>query len=198
MLDRFTEALTGRRLGGALLVLGGLIVAYVVLFGGGDGKGPDSPAKAKVESVRLVSVPQLGLAFAHPRTWTRTVSGHVIRLTSPDDSSVMTFSSPLDGRREDDVKGALEQGLRKRYAPAKIVRDGEGKLGKRKVKSFELQGTEPGGKDRIRALALIGSSAYRTYAITLLTPARPSAERLAQVQQILATVRFSKPTRPPE
>ncbi|MEA2613744.1 MAG: hypothetical protein QOI52_1703, partial [Chloroflexota bacterium] len=75
MLDRFLEALTGRRVGGALFVLAGLIVAGVVLS-----RDDPPPAKPKVQPARLVSVPQLGLAFAHPRTWKRTVAGQVIRL----------------------------------------------------------------------------------------------------------------------
>jgi len=188
MLDRFLEALTGRRVGGALFVLGGLIVAGVVLFNGGE----DPPPKAKIQPVRLVSVPQLGLAFAHPRTWRRTVSGAVIRLRSPDRSSVMTFASPLRGRHTKRVKQALKDALVKRLKPARILRDAPAKLGSRPVTTFELRGRGP-GKQVTRALVFVGSSAYRTYAVTLLTPGRPSARRLAEAQQILATVSLSKP-----
>ena len=188
-MDRFLEALTGRRLGGALFVLVGLIVAGVVLSRLG---GDDPPPKPKIQPVRLVSVPQLGLAFAHPRTWRRTVSGQVIRLRSPEGSAVMTFSSPLRGRQTRRVRLALKAALLDRLKPAKVLRDGPGKLGSRPVTTFELRGTGA-GKKVTRALVLAGSSAYRTYAVTLLTPGRPSAKRLAEAQQILATVSLSKP-----
>lgn len=189
MLDRFLDALTGRRLGGALFVLTGLIVAGFVLWPGGD---EDRAPKAKIQPVRLVSVPQLGLAFAHPSTWSRTASGSVLRLRSPDGNALLTFASPVEGRQTARVKAALKQGLRKRYRPAKVVDESPGKLGKNKVKTFELQGSGEDDK-RVRALVFVGSSKYRTYAVTLITSATPSAKRLVQVQQILATVRFTKP-----
>ncbi len=190
MPDRFLDALTGRRLGGALFVLCGLIVAGVVLWPSDD--GDDRAPKAKIQPVRLVSVPQLGLAFAHPSTWSRTTSGSVLRLRSPDGSALLTFASPLEGRQPARVKDALKEALRKRYRPAKIVDDGKGKLGKHNVTTFELEGSGDDDKG-VRALVFVGNSAYRTYAVTLLTPANPSAKRLVEVQQILATVRFTKP-----
>lgn len=190
MLDRFLEALTGRRLGGALLVLGGLIVAGVVLWPSGH---EDAHAPRKIVPVRLVSVPQLGLAFAYPSTWSRTVAGRVIRLRDADRDATLTFSSPVEGRYARRVRDALKQELRKRLAPATIVHEGLGRLGRRRVMTFELQGSSAG--DHVRALVLVGSSPYRTYAVTLLTAARPSAKGLAQVQQILATVRLTKPQR---
>ena len=36
-----------------------------------------------VQRARIVSVPQLGLTFAYPATWSRDVSGTVIRLRAP-------------------------------------------------------------------------------------------------------------------
>ncbi len=190
MLDRFLDALTGRRASGALFVLAGLIVAGVVLWPRDD----PPPAKPKIQPARLVSVPQLGLAFAHPRTWKRTVSGRVLRLRSPDRSSVMTLSSPLEGAHTQAVKRAIKDALLRRLKPARILRDGPAKLGSRPVTSFELRGR--GQRKQItRALVLVGSSTYRTYAVTLLTPARPSARRLAESQQILSTVTFSRPLR---
>ena len=72
--DASLDALTGRRLGGALFVLGGLVVAAIVLWPSGGDDDARGQAPAKIQPVRIVSVPQLGLAFAHPRTWTRSVS----------------------------------------------------------------------------------------------------------------------------
>jgi len=188
MLDRFLEALTGRRVGGALFVLGGLVVAAAVL----TARGNDSPPKPRIQPTRLVSVPQLGLAFAHPRAWKRTVSGQVIRLRSPDRSSVMTFASPVSGRQPARVKRALRVALLDRLKPAKILRDGPAKLGRQEASTFELRGTGP--KRRVtRALVFVAGTRFRTYAVTLLTPARPSAKRLAEAQQILATVSLSQP-----
>jgi hypothetical protein len=190
MLDRFLEALTGRRLGGALFVLAGLLVAGAVVFGRGDAE--KAPAQPKTESVRLVSIPELGLTFAHPSAWKRTVSGRVITLRSPDSSTLLTFSSPLPGRQRPAVHSALEQALRKRFAPAKLVRQAPGKLGQHPVTTFELRGFGP-NKQALRVLGLVGETAYRTYAVTVITPARPSARRLVEVRAIFDTVRFTVP-----
>jgi hypothetical protein len=193
MRDAYLDALTGRRLGGALFVLCGLILAAYVLWPSGDGdrKPP------KIQPVRIVSVPQLGLAFAHPRTWKRTIAGRVIRLRSPDGAAVLTFASPTTGSHSKEVKAQLKSLLRKRFGDAKIVHDGPAKLGRRKVLSFEITGVTAGSGET-RALVLVGSSAYRTYAVTLLTPAVPSAKRLVEAQEILATVRLSKPVAAPK
>ncbi|MDQ3676942.1 MAG: hypothetical protein M3401_09095 [Actinomycetota bacterium] len=181
------EALTRRRLGGAVLVLAGVVVAAVVLW-------PDGGGRTAPQPVRLVSVPQLGLALAHPSTWKQRIDGRVLRLRGPDGSAVLTFSAPLAGRNPRGVKAAMERALLKRLAPAEIVRDGPGRLGARRVTSFELVGFAADYK-RVRALVLIDSTPYRTYAVTLLTAGRPSRRRLAEVQQILATVRLTKPVR---
>jgi hypothetical protein len=89
------------------------------------------------------------------------------------------------------VKAALKSALLKRLRPAKVVRDGPGQLGDRQVTSFEISGRASNGP--VRALALVDSTPFRTYAVTLLTGERPSRRRLAEVQQILGTVRLTKP-----
>jgi hypothetical protein len=192
MADKYLDALTGRRLGGALFVLLGLVVAAIVLWPEGD----DAGKPPKIQAVRIVSVPQLGITFAHPRTWKRTVSGTVIRLRSPERAAVLTFASPTAGRYTDRLKADLKAVMRKRFDDVRFVHEGPAKLGSRKVTSFELQGVRAGSGE-IRALVLVGSSAWRTYAVTLLTPGLPSAKRLVEAQQILATVRLFEPRRPP-
>ncbi len=190
MLDRFLEALTGRRLGGALFVLAGIVVAIAVLQArGGD---DDGARKGAVQRARIVSVPQLGLTFAYPATWSRDVSGTVIRLHAPREAAVMTFATPVAGRQDARMKSATLEALRIRYAPAKVLREGPARLGPRKVASFELQGKGPRG-GVVRVLALVGSSDFRTYVVTLTTPGRPSAKSLVQARQVLATVRLPKP-----
>jgi len=191
MLDRFLDALTGRRLGGALFVLGGLIVAGAVIWGTGGDDGDDE-GKPAVQRARIVSVPELGLTFAYPRTWRSSTQGRVITLRSPDRSSILTFASPVQGRQRPAVRAALEEGLRERFKPAKIVSRRAGKLGQHPVTTFELRGVGP-NKKAIRALALVGDTDYRTYAVTLITPSRPSAKRLDEARQIFRTVRFTVP-----
>jgi hypothetical protein len=170
-------------------MLCGLAVAAIVLWPGGDDR-PDPP---KIQPVRIVSIPQLGITFAHPRTWKRTVAGAVVRLRSPEQAAVLTFSSPTAGRHVDRLKADLIKLLRKRFGNAKIVHDGPAKLGSRSATSFEMDGVTASGSET-RALVIVASSPYRTYAVTLLTPGLPSAKRLAEAQQMLATVRLFKPT----
>ncbi|MDP2710325.1 MAG: hypothetical protein Q8O56_03820 [Solirubrobacteraceae bacterium] len=191
MLDRITEALTRRRLGGAVLLLAGIAVAAIVLWP--DDGDDDEPVRAKVAPVRLVSVPPLGLAFGHPTSWKRTVRGRVIELRSPDRSVVMIFSSPVAGEEPRAAKAAAEKALRKQFAPAKIVRDGPGKLGPRTVATFELTGRDKTGP--VRVLVLVGTTPQRTYVVTLLTGGDPTVARIREARQILNTVRFSKPVK---
>lgn len=179
--------MTRRRLGGAALILGGLVVAALVLW---PALRSDEPTQARAAPVRLVTVPQFGLALAHPRSWSRKVSGRVIRVRSPDGTAILTFSS-FPGREPKRVKAALKGALKTRFSPATIVRDGPGLLGARRVDSIELSGFDPSG--RVRALAMVEDTPYRTYTVTLLTPSHPSRGRLLEVSRILATVRFTKP-----
>ena len=189
-MNRLVELLTRRRLGGAALVLAGLFVAGIVLWP--VLRGDDDGAGAREPEARLVSVPELGYAFGHPRDWKRTVSGRVIRLRSPEGSAVMTFSSPVPGQQPKRVKAAVRRFLTRSLEPATVVRDGPGRLGDRTVESLEISGYTEGA--RVRALALVEDTEHRTYAITLLTPRRPSRKRLAEVAQILDSVQFSRPT----
>jgi hypothetical protein len=188
MPHRITAALTRRRLGGAVLVLAGIIVVAIVLWPGG---GSDS-AKTKPLPVRIVSIPPLGLGFAHPREWKRTVSGETIRLTSPDSSLILIFSSPFDRPGVGFAKSEAKSTLLKRFAPAKIVHEGRSPLGRAgDVQSFELTGER---EERIvRALVHVSASRWRTYVVTMLTGENPSKRTLAEARRILSTVNFSKP-----
>jgi hypothetical protein len=184
-----TAALTRRRLGGAVLLLAGIAIAAIVLWPSGDKERP-VPAKLPV---RFVSVPPLGMGFAHPTSWQRTVRGRVIGLRAPDGSVLLSFSSPVGKPAPRDVKAAAERQLRDRFAPATIVREGPGRLGNRVVSSFELKGRSKEGP--VRALVLVEATNYRTYVVTVLTGAKPSRRRLGEAREIIATVRFGKPRR---
>jgi hypothetical protein len=188
MPARSNAALTRRRLGGAVLLLAGIAVAAVVLWPGG---GDHPAASNKKLPVRFVSVPPLGMVFAHPTSWKRTVSKRVIGLRAPGGSVLVFFSSPIAKPAVGRVKAAAERQLRKQFAPAKIVRDGPGRLGARTVSSFELKGRDKSGI--VRALVLVDSTAYRTYAVTVLTGPKPSRRRLGEARAIISTVRFGKP-----
>jgi hypothetical protein len=182
-----TSALRRRRLGGAVLLLAGIVVAVVVLITGGD----DEPAKPKPLPARIVSVPPLGLGFAHPTSWKRKVDKQVIGLRSPEGSVVVFFSSPVARPAVAEVLAGAKSELLKQFKPAKIVNDGREPLGLRNVKSFELLGRDNGKV--VRALEMVDSTAYRTYAVTVVTGAKPSARRLREARAIIGTVRFSKP-----
>jgi hypothetical protein len=185
-----TAALTRRRLGGAVLLLAGIVVAAIVLWPSGRAKAPPLPERLPF---RIVSVPPLGLGFAYPRSWDRSVQGQVITLSSRDQSTLVIFSSPLARPARERVKDEAQRALRKRFAPAEVVRESPGTIGNRSAASFELRGRDRSGA--VRALVLVSSTPYRTYAVTILTGARPSAQGLREARQILGTVRFSRPLR---
>ncbi|HUR85983.1 MAG TPA: hypothetical protein VMY78_11605 [Solirubrobacteraceae bacterium] len=187
MAEILTDALTRRRLGGAVLVLVGVVVAMIVLWPSTDDR---KPAAQKLP-VRFVSVPPLGLGFAHPTTWKRTVSKRVIVLRSPDRSIVMFFASPVAKPAVELVKDEAEHQLAEQFAPMTKVNDGRQRLGLRDVRSFEFRGREKG--KAVRGLVLVDSTQYRTYAVTVLTAAKPSGARLREAREITQTVRFSKP-----
>jgi hypothetical protein len=187
MPARSNEALTRRRLGGAVLLLTGLVVAAYVLWPGGDG----GPAASRKLPVRFVSVPPLGMGFGHPTSWKRVVHRRVIELRSPDRSILLFLSSPVAKPAARSVKAAAKRQLLKELAPAKVVGDRPGRLGDRVVSSFELRGRDKSGT--VRALVLVGSTAYRTYAVTMLTGPTPSRRRVEEAREIIASVRFSEP-----
>ena len=214
MRDRITEALTRRRLGGAVLLLdritellatrtrlvgaglllAGVIVGMIVLWPSSDDGDKPPPAKGKPLPVRIVSVPPLGLGFVHPKTWTRTVHERVISLRSPDRSIELFISSPYAKPAREAAKSVTKTTLLERFSPATIVRDGPEQLGGRTVASFELVGKDKGKP--IRALVLAASTDYRTYVVTLLSGEHPSRARLREARQILGTVRFGRPVAP--
>src|SRR5918997_5985752 len=183
----FTAALTRRRLGGAVLLLAGIVAAAIVLWPSGDDR-----AETKPLPIRIVSVPPLGLGFVHPRDWKRTVSREVIRLTSPDGTLVLIFSSPFDRPGTGFAKSEAKDALLKRLAPAKVVREGRSPLGRAgNVQSFEVTGER--SERLVRALVHVASSQWRTYVVTMITGENPSRRRVTQARRILQTVSFSKP-----
>ena len=188
MRQRITAALTRRRLGGAVLLLAGITVAVIVLWpGGGNEKTAGKPLP-----VRIVSIPPLGIGFAHPREWKRVVSGETLRVTSPDGSLVLIFSSPFDRPGADFAKHEAKTTLLKRFKPAKIVSERRAPLGRAGlVRSFELTGERE--HQLIRALVYVTATRWRTYVVTMLTGENPSKRRLSEANRILDTVSFSKP-----
>lgn len=170
-----------------MLLLAGIIVAAVVLWPSGSEKKATKPPP-----IRIVSVPPLGLGFVHPRDWKRTVEGEVIRLTSPDGTLLLLFSSPFDRPNTGFVKSEAKSALLKQFSPAKIVRDARSPLGRAgNVQSFELTGERD--ERLVRALVHVASSRWRTYVVTMLTGENPSRRTLTEARRILSTVNFSKP-----
>jgi hypothetical protein len=187
MRQRITAALTRRRLGGAVLLLAGIVIAVLVLWPGGDEKEAVKPLP-----VRIVSIPPLGIGFAHPREWKRTVSGETLRVTSPDGSLVLIFSSPFDRPGAQFAQHEARTTLLERFAPAKIVSERRAPLGRMgMVRTFELTGER--AHRLIRALVYVTATQWRTYVVTMLTGENPSARLLTEANRILDTVSFSKP-----
>jgi hypothetical protein len=199
------QAPARRRLGGVVLVLAGLAVAAVVILsstgtdpGRGRGRGitagKGSSHLIPAGRIRLVSVPPLGLAFAHPTSWRRSVQGRVIRLRAPDGSAVLTLASPVAGDHAGAVERQAQALLAQRLAPARVVRRAATRLAGRAAESVELVGGS--ASNHLRALLIVGATAYRTYAVTLLTAPRPSRARLTEVSGILATINLTRPQGP--
>ncbi len=187
MRQRITAALTRRRLGGAVLLLAGIVIAVLVLF-----PTDDDPPATKPLPIRIVSIPPLGIGFVHPREWKRTVSGETLRVTSPDGSLVLIFSSPFDRPGAQFAQHEARTTLLKRFAPAKIVSERRVPLGRMgKVRTFELTGERD--HRLIRALVYVTATQWRTYVVTMLTGENPSKRRLTEANRILDTVSFSKP-----
>lgn len=171
-----------------MLVLAGIVVAVLVLR---PWDGDDTPA-TKPLPVRIVSIPPLGIGFAHPREWKRTVSGETIRLTSPDGSLVLIFASPFDRPGAQFAQYEARTTLLERFAPAKVVSERRAPLGRMgMVRSFELTGER--ANRLVRALVYTTATQWRTYVVTMLTGENPSARRLSEANRILDTVSFSKP-----
>lgn len=171
-----------------MLLLAGIVVAAVVLWPGG---GDKPAAKNKVLPIRIVSVPPLGLGFAHPTAWKRKVTKQVIGLRSPEGSILVFFSSPLARPAVAKVVAEAKAQLLEQFKPAKIVSEQRQPLGTRSVTSFELRGRDKG--KIVRALEMVDSTQYRTYAVTVVTGPKPSRQRLREARAIIGTVRFTKP-----
>jgi hypothetical protein len=90
-------------------------------------------------------------------------------------------------------KRGAKRALRRRFPPARVVRDAPGLLGNRRASTFELRGHDRHGP--VRALVVVEETPHRTYAITQLSGAKPSRRRLREAGGILQTVRLTKPVR---
>ena len=187
------DALTGRRLGGALFVLCGLVVAAIVLWPSGE----DAPAPADADPAGADRVGARARARvrapAHVEAQRRRPRDPAAqpRARHGADVHVADRRQPHQARQGRRSSACCARASRRRRSCA----TGPGRLGARPASTFELEGFGPEG--RVRALVVVASSRHRTYAVTLLTPIQPSAKRLAQVQQILATVRLVEPRRGP-
>lgn len=176
-----------RRIIGAGSIVAGVAVAAVILIDDG-GSGTGGPV------TRTAAIPRVGMSLAHPRAWRQREDGRVVRLRSPEGSVLLTLASPVAGRHPAAVKRALVSELRRRLAPAHMLRQGPARLGPRRATSFELSGRS--GGQAVRALGIVDSTTFRTYAVTMITSAAPSARRLAEARMILHSIRFTRPQRP--
>jgi hypothetical protein len=167
------------------LVLGAIglvvVVVLVVLLAGGGGDD---------DSGGEISLPNIGLKLTPPDGWARDVSDESVELRSPDETVVLTVSSPVAGRQPRQVKEALRRQLRERLAPAKITKEGPGRLGDREATSFQMSGQLRGRP--VTAVALVEDTRFRTYAVTLFTGA-PSAKAVRGARGLLRSVRLSRP-----
>lgn len=164
-----------------------LIAALLAGCGGGDDEAGNSKHVKRDGEVYLASI---GLSMVPPDGWEEEVSDESIELRSDDGTITMSLSSPLAGREPARVKKALIAKLRSELSPARVTNEGPGRLGERKVTSFQMAGLSRG-----RAVAVVGlveDTPFRTYAVTLLT-GKPSRKALLGSRDILRSVVLDEP-----
>jgi len=103
----------------------------------------------------------------------------------------MTFASTVAGRQHKRAKALMIQALRKEFDPAKGRDQLKRLYSQNIIDTVELAGI--GSHAQVRVLALVDSTPFRTYAVTVITPGTPSKKRLLEVAEILGSTQLSKP-----
>ena len=193
MLDRFLDALTGRRLGGALFVLGGLIVAGAVLSArGGDDGDDEAQAGGPAGADRLGPAARADVRL--PAHVARDVAGSRHPAARPRPQQRPDVRLAGAGPPRPAVKARHS---RRRCASASRRRrsSADGPASSARARSRASSCAAWGSRRRGRS-ARSRSSAdtdYRTYVVTLITPCARRRRRSHEAQQIFATVRFTVP-----
>jgi hypothetical protein len=142
--------------------------------------------------VRNVSYANLGLEFAQPLGWARSRRGSAILVRSNDRTTAVAISSPTQGDFARLVAADSVRTLLRDYAPARVIADRAGRLGRVPVKTTEIVGAAARGR-RIRILSLAAATHWRTYSVQLFSDARPTLARLAEARALLGSVVLFKP-----
>jgi hypothetical protein len=180
---------------GALLVGGA--IGWLVLGGSGSSTSSSTkPGTHQVQvSLRRGVYPPLGLALEQPTSWLTSSPAGTLTLASPDAGlTSMTISDPAPAGNANKLRPAINSQLVKTFSPAKVIAQRHGPIGKTAAITTAILGTG-GGKRQILILSTAISSPYRTYSIQVFFKApRPTAQSLAEVRNMLASIRFFAPT----
>ncbi len=181
---------------GALLIGGAL--GWLVLGGGGSSTSTATkPGTQQVQvSLRRGVYPPLGLALEQPTSWlTSTPGSGVLTLASPDAGlTSMTISDPGAAGTANKLRPVINSQLVKTFSPAKVIAQRHGPIGKTPAITTAILGTDA-AKRQVLILSTAISSAYRTYSIQVFFKApKPTAQSLAEVRNMLASIRFFAPT----
>jgi hypothetical protein len=175
------------------------MAAGALLAGGGCGGGGAARSRTTAAlpnsltlRVRNVVYANMGLAFAQPLGWARSRRGAAIVIRSRDHTTAVAISSPTQGDFARLVAGDSLRTVLRDYAPAHVVANQPGRLGRVPVKTTEIVGITRGGH-AIRILTLVAATHWRTYSVQLFSDPRPTLARLAEARALLGSVVLFRP-----
>ncbi len=175
-----------------------------VLFGrdGGDARpggaaagatGPSAPGARPKIRLTNASYPKLGLAFGRPSAWTAAQQSGVVKLSASDATVSLAVSISGAPGRDKEVRRYEQGELLRLFKPARVIGRQRGRIGRLPVLSTEIAGTTKRRRP-IRILSTAATTRFRTYSVQVFSTPSPPAARLAEVQAMLNSFRFAKPT----
>ena len=155
--------------------------------------GPAATGAGPKVPLSKASYPKLGLAFGRPSGWKASQQGGVVKLSATDATVSLAVSISGGAGREKQVRRYEQGQLLRLFKPARVITRQRGKIGLLPVLSTEIAGTAKRRRP-IRILSTAATTRYRTYSVQVFSTPRPTAARLAEVQAMLKSFRFAKPS----
>jgi hypothetical protein len=132
----------------------------------------------------------LGLSYQVPEGWRQHKASSVIQLRSPDRSVQIGVSTPGPASDSRQVLQAALADLRSSYKGVSVAAGSGKKLGGLEARGAVVAATMAKGTD-LRILVAVAKGQRRTHLVEVFTGAGAPAERVAQAQRALDSLRFS-------